>query len=297
MRVLYITGWCRSGSTMLGNVLAEAPGVVHVGELRFLWLNGVLGSGSNARCGCGLNHRECPVWSRVLEAVRPDGRTLDQHAADVVAWQDAYRTRHTWRALRNPPPPGNGWPDTLAATYRAIAEACGAHTVVDSSKFASDAALLSGLPGIEATYVHLIRDPRAVAWSWMQPKAYTGRRSALNSTLNWAGFNLAAEAVGRAHRADALHLRYEDLVRNPRGAVADILELIGSEGPNPVAADGTVELGGNHTVTGNPNRFGRGRTRIDEDRRWHTALPRSQRAATTLLALPLLRRYGYETRV
>ncbi|WP_034489074.1 sulfotransferase [Actinomadura oligospora] len=306
MKVLYITGWCRSGSTVLGNVLAEVPGVVHVGELRFLWLNGVLGSGSNARCGCGLNHRECPVWSRVLEAVRPDGRTLDQHAADVVAWQEAHRTRHTWRTLRNAPPPGHtppgrtprdGWPATLAATYEAIAEVCGAHTVVDSSKYASDAALLSGLPGIEASYVHLIRDPRAVAWSWMQPKEYTGRRSALNSTLHWTGFNLAAEAVGRTHRADALHLRYEDLVRSPAGAVADILKLMGYSGPNPVAADGTVELGGNHTVTGNPNRFGRGRTLIREDRRWHTDLPRPQRAATTLLALPLLRRYGYETKV
>ncbi|MCP2342416.1 hypothetical protein FHU30_007808 [Actinomadura rupiterrae] len=295
MRVLYITGWCRSGSTVLGNVLAEVPGVVHVGELRFLWRNGVLGTGSNARCGCGDDLRECPVWGRVLEAVRPDGRTLEQHAAEVVAWQDANRTRHTWRTLRTPP--RNGWPGTLAATYRAIADVCGAHTVVDSSKYASDAALLSAMPGIDASYVHLVRDPRAVAWSWMQPKAYTGRRSALNSTLNWAGFNLAAEAVGRAHRADALHLRYEDLVRSPRAAVGSILELIGHAGPNPVAADGTVELGGNHTVTGNPNRFGRGRTPIDEDRRWHTALPRPHRAATTLLALPLLRRYGYETRV
>ena len=33
LTVLYITGWCRSGSTVLGNVLAEVPGVVHVGEL------------------------------------------------------------------------------------------------------------------------------------------------------------------------------------------------------------------------------------------------------------------------
>ncbi|RFU39904.1 sulfotransferase family protein [Actinomadura logoneensis] len=307
MKVLYITGWCRSGSTVLGNVLAEAPGVVHVGELRFLWRNGVLGTGSNARCGCGLNHRECPVWSRVLEAVRPDGVSLERHAAQVVAWQDTNRTRHTWRTLRTSARDAardgqrggqrDGWPATLAATYRAIAEVCDAHTVVDSSKYASDAALLSAMPGIDASYVHLIRDPRAVAWSWLQPKDYTGRRSALDSTLNWAGFNLAAEAVGRAHRADALHLRYEDLVRSPRAAVGDILRLIGHPGPNPVAADGTVELGGNHTVTGNPNRFGRGRTVIREDRRWHTGLPRPQRAATTLLALPLLRRYGYETRV
>lgn len=295
MKVLYITGWCRSGSTMLGNVLAEAPGVVHVGELRFLWRNGVLGTGSNGRCGCGAGHRECPFWSEVLEEVRPDGRSLEEHAAEVVAWQEECRTRHTWKVLRNPP--RNGWPATLAAAYHAIARVSGARVIVDSSKYASDAALLSALPGIDGRYVHLVRDPRAVAWSWLRPKAYTGYRSTLNSTLHWTGFNLAAEAVGRAHRADALSLRYESLVNDPRAAVDRVLELAGHEGPNPVAADGTVELGGNHTVTGNPNRFGRGRTPIEEDRRWHAALPRRQRSAATLLALPLLRRYGYGRRV
>ncbi|MBO2445654.1 sulfotransferase [Actinomadura barringtoniae] len=295
MKVLYITGWCRSGSTMLGNVLAEAPDIVHVGELRFLWLNGVLGSGSNSRCGCGENHRQCPFWSEVLEEVlekaRPAGRSLEEHAAEVVAWQEACRTRHTWKVLREPP--GNGWPETLAAAYHAIARVTGARVIVDSSKFASDAALLSALPGIEGRYVHLVRDPRAVAWSWLRPKDYTGQRSTVNSTANWTVFNLAAEAVGRAHRTDSLRLRYESLVRDPRAALDDVLSLVGHEGPNPVAADGTVELGGNHTVTGNPNRFGRGRTPIEEDRRWHAALPRRQRSAATLLALPLLHRYGY----
>ncbi|TDD84523.1 sulfotransferase [Actinomadura darangshiensis] len=291
LKVLYITGWCRSGSTMLGNVLAEVPGVVHVGELRFLWRNGVLGTGSNRRCGCGSNHRECPFWSEVLEEVRPAGRSLERHAAQVVAWQEEYRTRHTWRVLQAPP--RNGWPSTLAAAYRAIARVSGARVVVDSSKYASDAAVLSTLPEIEGRYVHLIRDPRAVACSWARPKAYTGHRSVLNSTLHWTGFNLAAEAVGRAHRADSLHMRYEDLVGSPRAAVGAVLALLGHGGQNPVAADGTVELGGNHTVTGNPNRFARGRTAIEEDRRWHTALPRPQRSAATLLSLPLLNRYGY----
>ncbi len=294
LTVLYITGWCRSGSTMLGNVLAEAPGVVHVGELRFLWLNGVLGEGSNSQCGCGEPLTECGQWSKVLSEVRPLDRTLTEHAADVVRWQAACRTRHTWNVLRRPP--SNGWPATLADTYRAIADVTGAEVIVDSSKFASDAALLTHLPGIRPAYAHLIRDPRAVAWSWLQPKDYTGHRSALNSTYHWAGFNLAAEAVGRARPRDSVHMRYEDLTRVPRAAVGRVLELIDRADANPVDEDGTVELGGNHTVTGNPNRFARGRTSITEDLRWISKMPGRERAATTALALPLLRRYGYKRR-
>lgn len=291
LTVLYITGWCRSGSTVLGNVLAEVPGIVHVGELRFLWLNGVLGEGSNARCGCGLPLTGCERWAAVLERIRPEDRTLREHAAEVVRWQGACRTRHTWSVLRRPP--ANGWPATLAATYRAIAEVTGSDVIVDSSKYASDAALLTHLPGIRPAYAHLIRDPRAVAWSWLQPKDYTGRRGALNSTWYWTGFNLAAEAVGRARRGSSVHLRYEDLTRHPRAAVGRVLELICRADANPVDEDGTVELGGNHTVTGNPNRFGRGRTAITEDLRWHAKLPGRDRAVTTLAALPLLQRYGY----
>lgn len=291
LTVLYITGWCRSGSTVLGNVLAEAADVVHVGELRFLWLNGVLGMGSNAQCGCGLPLTECVLWGKVLEDIRPPELTLAEHATEVVAWQAGCRTRHTRQVLRRPP--ANGWPKTLAATYQAIARQTGARVIVDSSKFASDAALLTHLPGIRPAYVHLIRDPRAVAWSWLQPKDYTGRRSALNSTYYWAGFNLAAEAVGRASRDVSVHMRYEDLTRHPRAAVGRVLELIGNAGENPVTSEGAVELGGNHTVTGNPNRFARGPTAITEDLRWQSALPPKDRIITNVTAFPLLHRYGY----
>jgi hypothetical protein len=296
--VLYVTGWCRSGSTVLGNVLAEMPGVFHTGELRFLWLNGVLGSGSNRRCGCGADLLDCPFWAGVLEAGRPASRTLAEHAADVVRWQRAYRTRHTWRTLhgraRHVVQAGNGWPQTLAATYHAIAARSGARLIVDTSKFASDAALLTRLDGIEPAYVHLVRDPRGVAMSWLRPKDYTGRRGVLNSTAHWLGFNLAAEAVSRAWPRAALRLRYEDLTGDPLGSLTRVLALVGRDpGENPVAADGAARLGPNHTVTGNPDRFTRGSVRLREDRRWHQGLAAHQRAAATVVALPLIRRYDY----
>jgi hypothetical protein len=252
----------------------------------------VLGQGSNGRCGCGLLLAECPVWVKVLDAVLPAGRRPEEHAADVVAWQASCRTRHTWQALRRPPP--NGWPATLAATYRAIADVTGAEVIVDSSKYASDAALLARLPGIRPAYLHLIRDPRAVAWSWLQPKDYTGRRGAIGSTWYWAGFNLAAEAVGRGRGAAAARMRYEELTASPRDAVTRVLALIGREAAaSPVAADGTVVLGANHTVTGNPDRFERGRISITEDLRWRRGLPAGKRAAVTAMALPQMLRYGY----
>ncbi len=302
LTVLFVTGWCRSGSTVLGNVLGELSGVFHTGELRFLWRNGVLGTGSNRRCGCGDELIDCPVWSKVLADGQPADRSLAEHAADVVGWQDSFRTRHTFRTLRRPPatgptatgPTANRWPDTLARTYHSIAEQTGANVIVDSSKFAADAALGRRLDGIEPRYVQLVRDPRGVALSWLNPKDYTGHRGVLNSTWYWLGFNLAAEAVNRADPAAALRIRYEDLTAAPRDTLDQVLTLLGRPtSENPIAPDGSVALGGNHTVTGNPNRFERGSIRLTEDTRWHRGLSGSKRLATTALAAPLLGRYDY----
>lgn len=267
----------------------------HAGELRFLWQNGVLGTGSNRRCGCGAELVACPLWSAVLERVRPGGRTLEEHAREVVGWQASCRTRHTGRVLRRPP--GNGWPATLHATYRAIAAETGAGVIVDSSKYASDAALLTHLEDIRGYQAHLVRDPRGVALSWLRPKDYTGRRGPLNSTWYWLGFNLAAERVAAARPEASLRIRYEDLTGAPRETVGRVLALLGLPAErNPVGADGTVSLGPNHTVTGNPNRFERGSTTLTEDRRWHTGLGRGARLVTTLLATTQLTRYGYSRR-
>jgi hypothetical protein len=293
LTVLYVSGWCRSGSTVLGNVLAEVPGFFHAGELRYLWLNGVLGAGSNRRCGCGDPLAACPVWSKVLAAVTPADRTPEEHAAEVVAWQAGCRTRHTWRVLHGRPA-GGGWPAVLAATYRAVAEVTGAEVVVDTSKYASDAAWLWRLDGLRQAQLHLVRDPRAVACSYRRPKAYVERRSALDSTLHWVGANLAAEAVARAHPGGSLWVRHEDLTADPRAVVGRVLALAGRPAaPNPVAAGGTVTLGANHTVTGNPVRFERGPTRLQGGQGWRSGLPARRRALVTAVALPLLHRYRY----
>ncbi|WP_279581095.1 hypothetical protein [Fodinicola feengrottensis] len=108
---------------------------------------------------------------------------------------------------------------------------------------------------------------------------------------------MAAERVAKARPDAAVRLRYEDFTTDPRGSVAGVLKMLDLPAEaNPVAEDGSVELGPNHTVTGNPNRFERGRTKLREDLRWHTGLSRGARTATTLLATPQLARYGYARR-
>lgn len=294
--VLCITGWCRNGSTIIGNILNEVPGVFHVGELHFLWKNAG-GRGVNNLCGCGLPLTQCALWSRILKDGTPPGTTFDAHVAEVMRRQiGCVRTRHTWRVLKR----GADGPDIaghaalMTRTYRAIAEATGCRVIVDSTKIPGEAALLPHMDGISPRYLHLVRDPRAVAQSWQRPKDYVYTMSAGMSTGYWIGFNLASHAITRRYPDLSLFLRYEDFAAHPAETLRTLLSMVGVDPAlNPVRGR-TVDLHTNHTVTGNPDRFRTGPTVIrDRDDAWRTGLPLRAKAEVLALSWPLLRRYGY----
>ena len=55
---------------------------------------------------------------------------------------------------------------SYACIYRAVAEVTGARVVVDASKGPALGQALAGAPGIDLRLLNVVRDPRAVAWSW-----------------------------------------------------------------------------------------------------------------------------------
>lgn len=294
--VVSVTGWCRNGSTILGNVLGEVPGFVHIGELHFLWKNAI-GLGVNDLCGCGATLTTCPIWSGVLAAGVGDGHGLREHAQSVIARQRALvRTRHTRRVLRRGLDSADirAHATLMGEVYQAIAARTGARVIVDTSKMAGESALLTHLPAVTPYFLHLVRDPRAAAHSWYSPKQYIYAMSPARSSAYWTGFNVAAHALTRRHPERSMFLRYEDFVADPAGTVDALLRWCGADpGGNPVHGR-TVELHTNHTVTGNPDRFRTGATVIrDRDDAWRDALPTPARLAATALSWPLAYRYGY----
>jgi hypothetical protein len=299
VKVLCITGWCRNGSTIIGNVLNEIPGFFHVGELHFLWKNGA-GKGVNSLCGCGLVLTECPIWSQILRLTVPSGLSLDAFADTVMRRQRAcVRTRHTWRVLRHGLRGAEiqAHAALLSQTYQAIAARTEAQVIVDTSKIPGESALLPHLDGVTPYYVHLVRDPVAVAHSWREPKQYVYAMSASKSTAYWDGFNLAAGALVQRYPERALFLRYEDFIADPAGTIDRLLRLCGVDpAVNPIYGR-TIELHTNHTVTGNPDRFHVGATVIrDRDDSWRTGLPVPAKLAAMAMSWPLSRRYGYRYR-
>lgn len=308
-KVLFMVGWGRSGSTVLDNVLGEIDGFFSTGELQKIW-GRVTRAGSE--CSCGHEFHECEVWGEVQRAHFgfPPNEAGDPR--QVVKWQKtAARTRYAFgRLLDFEPGRPTGWRelDLYIAAVRnlhdAITSVTGARVIVDSSKSAAEAAVLRLVPDLDVYYLHLVRDPRAVAYSWQRRKWLPDlkfemeRMSASRSTALWTFFNAHAERLRKKHGDDRfLQLRYEDIMAAPRATVERICSFVGepSKGLDWID-DRTVHLGPKHLVGGNPNRYTKGELQLRTDEEYRANLKARDRVAASVLALPMLRRYGYPLR-
>lgn len=297
--MLLIAGSGRSGSTLLDVLMAGIDGCVAVGELRYIWERGLV---QDRLCGCGERFSACPFWAEVLRTAfrgdTPDPRRM-------MALQDR-GTR-----MRNLPATfgrGSGtqrlaeYPAAMATLIRAIATVADATTVVDSSKLPPYGAILRVAPGVDLRVVHLVRDPRATAFSWGQRKELTDREQpalmqqqrAAKAAALWATWNVAAEALGRGMRDRYLRLRYEDFIATPAPALAQVTALIGRpEAALPLTESHRAKLSPSHTVAGNPDRFHDGDVELRMDERWQAGLSGRDRVIVTAIAAPLMLRYRY----
>jgi hypothetical protein len=300
--VLFVMGSARSGSTILANVLGQAPGFFSAGEIRFLWER--LRQGR--RCGCGRPVSACELWGPVVDDQIADAPAT---AEEMVRWDHSIlRLGHTASLTRRRPEPGSDlarYAAALGAVFASVARRTGAQVVIDSSKRPSNGAVVRWVSGVEVRYLHLVRDARAVAFSRRQRKSNPDREgggemavsSPAESSLHWAASNAAADLV-RAHaRGRSLLLRYEDFVRDPGAALHRIGRLVGIDvDPGSLVRDGRVQMGANHTVSGNPARFVTGPVELRADERWIRSMPPIDRRLVTALTGPLLLRYGYPLR-
>jgi Sulfotransferase family len=304
VKVLYVAGSGRSGSTILDRTLGQVDGFFSAGELCNLWGRGLL---ARRRCGCGTPVPDCPVWGAVLEEAFGGA---DQVDAQRLAAATSRRLRpRSVPALalgrRRPPADGDGYHATLGRLYRAVAHQTGCRVIVDSSKSPVYARLVADIPGVEVAVVHLVRDPRATAWSFLRKKRLPDfgddrlmqRQHPLVSARRWSLWQAATELLWRRPGQRYLRLRYEDFIGDPQPAIRRLAALAG-EAPAalPFSGPATVRLTATHSVSGNPNRFGTGEVELRADEEWRRAMRGVDRGMVTALTWPLLLRYRYPLR-
>ena len=64
VKIAVITGWDRSGSTILANILGSTPGVITLGEINNVWERGF---GDDLMCSCEQRFSRCELWRPIAE--------------------------------------------------------------------------------------------------------------------------------------------------------------------------------------------------------------------------------------
>jgi hypothetical protein len=303
LKVLFIAGSGRSGTTILHNVLGQLDGFFAAGELRELWLRGAV---NDRLCGCGTSFWACPTWRAIVD--HAFGSLEDDTARETAALIEGFRIHQlprTWVPWlrRDDLARRAALLDRLRRLYLAIGEVTGCRVIVDSSKNPSYGYLLGHAGVGELDVLHVVRDARATAYSWGQRKAFEPghmmrRRSAAVAAIEWNAHNLATELFLVPLAARHLRLRYEDAVIEPRRAVGDILAWLGEEVQElPFTSERDVRLDRVvHAVFGNAVRFQNGEVRLLPDERWRTSMDRRDALTVAALTAPLRVRYGYGRR-
>ncbi len=303
--VVYIAAAPRSGTTIISSLLGEVPGIFNAGEIRFLWKQ-VARAGT---CGCGAHLDECEVWSRALRA--SDGHTANGVVGNLEKGGAAHSLIRTLpigliqhRLLRRLPEQIRVHLERTLPVYRAVANARGSELVVNSSKSPSYGYLLSRSPELTLHLLHVVRDPRAVVFSWLRergsaaPRGLRLRAIAYHS-LKWTAWNLWIEVLVRPRSATYVRVAYEDFARAPYAQLSRIVVSHGlSADRMPIAGPDAhvAKLNPNHTVDGNGYRFRVGLVPIQPDDEWNQLMRWHERLVVELLTLPLLGRYGFGRR-
>jgi len=303
IKVLFIGGSGRSGSTLLDLILGQVEGCFSLGEMHHLWERGFL---ENQLCGCGKPFKSCEFWTRVITKAFGGFDRIDYEFLFTIS-NLVERTRHVPQ-LMIPAFRTRKFRDylekyicVLEQLYTAIAETADSDMLIESSKKPSRALILKNVPNIDLYIIHLIRDSRAVVYSWQRKKrrpeiywekAYMPQYGVFKATREWVIYNVFLSLLGNTTKYKLIN--YETFTAKPKNVIADILSWSGmnvANIDNVFLNNHAVHLGINHTVSGNPVRFKRERIEIYPDNEWKSKLLFHKRALTTILTYPLLRYY------
>jgi hypothetical protein len=299
IKVLYIAGWGRSGSTILAKILGQIEGFFHGGELRTIWIDGLKPKGI---CGCGLPVKECPVWTSVFEKGFGGLGQINPQEITKLRLNSEPKTQEVLLANLLPGIKSrlksrlDSYTKVLNNLYQAIQDTTGSRVIVDDSLHPGYAYTLSMMPNIDLYLVHIIRDARGCAYSWWKRrKTGLGRYTVRGSALGWNLRNITTEILAsNLGKHKYLPVFYEGFIAQPKSTIEKIIDLVGEScSPLPFHSEEEVYLGITHSVFGNPNRTQTGVVRLKLDDQWNSQLTSSDKITVNCLSFPFLLRYGY----
>lgn len=301
LRVVYISGYGRSGTTVLDILLAQHQAFTGGGEIdnlaRRVWRN-------NEYCSCGLRVRDCKFWSDVVQrwVADRDPDFIDKYFSLQRRVETIANTIRMLTGVRDSTV-FEAYAHQTVRLFDAIRSVSGTDVIIDSSKVPTRAFALAFIPNIDLHVIHVVRDGRGVAWSLLQShKADLNAglqrdidpRSVVYTAARWSTVNLATEALNwRVGPGRFTRVRYEDFTAEPASTFERIGQSLGYDLSHVGALiQGGKQISPKHQISGNRLRMQRS-IKVVQDESWRDHMPSRQQAVFGWLCGWLLKRYGY----
>jgi hypothetical protein len=252
-QVIFILGSGHCGSTLLDLMLDAHPSIIGVGEMH--------GLKGDSLCTCGKTASECSFWSNAAKSDMNAEQQIFLSKLDFLLNKPRYRSVKTKKLIDA---------KDLRQTIVSMYERMNAEIIVDSSKSVERALLMSDAREIEPIIIHLVRDGRAVTWSYIRKY-----QRIIPFFFKWALENLKIEIAKRRFPGQRLFVGYESLAAHPEQTLRLITDAIG------IAYDESMmdfRSGEHHQMGGNRMRFETER-RIVADESWRKNMPQGLQAA------------------
>ena len=294
LHIIAIAGYGRSGSTLLELLLLQNLDAASVGELKYVFQRGFV---RGELCACGSPFNRCKFWRQVGSDIfqkeqTPEGferlrRTVERHSIFFLHRILRIPSRRYQEARQL-------YIRVLRELVTSIRVRSGADVIIDGSKDPAHIDLLmEAFPG-QVSVVHLVRDSRAVAFSFKTPKVrkevywteeLMGSNPPLRASIDWAWINFSLDLLIDKERRRIV--TYEKLASEHLKAVRTLLDWL------PVATVSSKIQSHSHSVSGNPMRFDAERIEVKLDERWKQKMRWIDSAIVTILTFPWLFKYGY----
>ena len=299
-KLAFIMAASHSGSTLLAMLLGSHPQATTIGDTAGTYHRKF----PDYRCSCGAKAQACPFWLHVIDQMvrrgfnldvtdfgtrfeYPENRFIDRvlHAEyrgpiletirDSVLWLSTeWRRQFRTIAERN------------VVLVETLTNVTNSQILIDSSKLPHRLKFLLRNPELELKVIHLLRDGRGVAHTYIQNNGWSVEKSA----IEWRRGVLAAEKLlARLDRGMWRQVRYEDLCSDPQAELEKLCVFLNLD-PGRVNMD--FRSASLH-VFGNKMRLSSEQA-IRLDNKWQTELTDSQIDTIERLAGKQLIRYGYK---
>ena len=298
-KLAFIMAASHSGSTLLAMLLGAHPQATTIGDTAGTPDR----NNPDYRCSCGHRARECPFWMQITERMGSQGINID-----VTSFGTRFEYPENWfinRILgaehRGPfletvrdgiLALSPGWKQSFqriaqhnSAIVEAATQIANAKVLVDSSKLPHRLKFLLRIFGINIRVVHLVRDGRGVAHTYIHDNGWSVEKAA----IEWRRGIVAAEKLlSRLDSGMWKQVRYEDLCANPQ---AELQKLCIFLNLNPSRVNLDFRSANLH-VFGNKMRLSSEKA-ILLDETWRTELTDSQISTIERITGKHLKRYGY----